>query len=742
MTVGTDRSASDIIDGLFKRVEQVERQRVFLRDESGNIEFESPINVGGGTIIGGDAAVAPTNLVLTPGVTLNTIFVDISWDPSANVSYYNVLVVENVSGIVHTQVNVGGESTRITGLEPNTLYDVSVRAIDNIGRSSAALSGQFTSVGDTTAPPQVIGLSVTAGIQSLVATWNESTAEDVKNGHGIYEVQIDTANTFNTVNLRSVRTSGTITSWTDLDPDTTYYVRVKAIDSSGNEGVWSATGSGVTGSAEGRDFTLNPIQTTEIADNAITSPKVAANAIEAGHLVTGTAVITGTAQIADAIINSAKIISLDAALVTFGTMSGDRIAANSMDVGALKASTLSARTITLAADGRFLANGASGSLYIDGTGIQLFDAINGGGTRTVYLDTATGNASFTGEITATSGTISGQLTIDSSGHILIVGSQASVTFGSTALGAFPGLMWTGTANYNAAEGRLGYIAGSEVVGLGTLTIQGPTHDSYGADTGPRINLVDNRAGTGQRRVSIDQADLEVTGGDLILNNNDLLGVASIDLGSYLELSGHRLEWNSSSGGTGAVIRVLSNPSTDASIFEVQSSGLAYRFRVGHGAKPLEVLSTGLVVNSKNVHTEVGSEVRRTTTQSVANATWTTLTTDDQVSATGGASRSTSGVAIPATSQPGWYLVTATVVFVSVGAGTRCIIDFLNDAGGDGYRGRTEHESPTASPYFSSSAMFYASSDTTIGVQVWHDSGASRECRLASLSVVKVSPIQV
>jgi chitodextrinase len=414
MTTSSKKTATDALVDIEERLAEVEHGSSFAYDEDGNIDFGTGIRIGDDTVIPPDIhdLEPPTGLTLSPGATLNTIFVDVGWGESVtpSVRQYDVMLVEESTGIISFRALVGGTSTRISGLDPNVTYDVHVRAVDSIGRSSPPLSGQFLSVGDTTTPAPVTGLLVTAGIRSIVATWNESADADVANGNGVYELELreDSGGSPGTL-LRTSRTSGTIISWTDLDGDTTYHVRVRAIDRSGNEGTWSDYDSATTAEAAGRDFTTDPITEVEIADDAISAPKIQANAIEAGHLVTGEAVITGTAQIADAIINDAKIIELDAAKVTFGTMSGDRIAANTIDVNRLKTSTLSARTITLASNGRLLANGSSGSLYVDGNGVQLFNAPNGGGTRTVFLDAATGNATFSGTLSGATGTFAGNL---------------------------------------------------------------------------------------------------------------------------------------------------------------------------------------------------------------------------------------------------------------------------------------------------------------------------------------------
>lgn len=78
------------------------------------------------------------------------------------------------------------------------------------------------------------------------------------------------------------------------------------------------------------------ITTAMIADLAVTNAKIANATIENGKIKD--AAITN-AKIADATIESAKIKSIDAAKITTGTLSADRIGANSLAIGKLDSST-------------------------------------------------------------------------------------------------------------------------------------------------------------------------------------------------------------------------------------------------------------------------------------------------------------------------------------------------------------------------------------------------------------------
>lgn len=109
------------------------------------------------------------------------------------------------------------------------------------------------------------------------------------------------------------------------------------------------------------------------------------NASDPSDSVAVTATLVGTAFIEDLAVTNAKI--------------------GSVSVGKLTAGTLAAGTIDL--DSILRANGASGSLILSGDGLSLYDAPDGGGTRTVFLNAETGEATFSGELVGATGTLIG-----------------------------------------------------------------------------------------------------------------------------------------------------------------------------------------------------------------------------------------------------------------------------------------------------------------------------------------------
>lgn len=122
-------------------------------------------------------------------------------------------------------------------------YDFQIRSYDWMGNFSAWSATEAATSPGNTAPAQVTGLDSVAGRDSINYTWDASTAEDLKE----YEVTFSTSSTFASGNVTFK--NGTSASLTvgGLTPDTTYYARVRAIDTSGLTGTFSDTHAKTTG---------------------------------------------------------------------------------------------------------------------------------------------------------------------------------------------------------------------------------------------------------------------------------------------------------------------------------------------------------------------------------------------------------------------------------------------------------------------------------------------------------------
>lgn len=307
----------------------------------------------------------PTGLTATPGSFFDVIYADIEWTPAVGgepAYVYEIEVAKKVAGVYQTAFvdRTAGTNFRIQPLEPNTTYGVRVTAFSILGVFDSATAWvDFNSGVDTTIPSAPTGVTIARGATSVIVKFTGSSSADVAGGKGIYVIEIDTSLAFNTGNKRTVNTTGTIFAFSDITSETTWYARVAAIDSSGNQSAW-ATSTGYTAGA--------------IVDNMI-------------------------------------VAGLDAAKITFGTMSGDRITANTLDVATIKTSTLTSADITVNGGSIKIGNPPTTGVLINSQGIRLYNA----GALKVIMDAATGSATFRGNIdsssisstTITGGTITG-----------------------------------------------------------------------------------------------------------------------------------------------------------------------------------------------------------------------------------------------------------------------------------------------------------------------------------------------
>jgi predicted phage tail protein len=160
------------------------------------------------------------------------------------------------SGAVHYEVSVtplaGNEVVYpISGLRydfvgnPGLQYAIKVRSVNAVGSKSAYTTPQnITGASDTTPPAQVTGLVATGLFETIWLSWGASAAPDLAR----YEIYEHTAAT-------PAPTAGTAATFTS---NATTFVRtalpngaarwywVRAVDTSGNKGTWSALATATT----------------------------------------------------------------------------------------------------------------------------------------------------------------------------------------------------------------------------------------------------------------------------------------------------------------------------------------------------------------------------------------------------------------------------------------------------------------------------------------------------------------
>lgn len=138
-------------------------------------------------------------------------------------------------------------SAEIGPLPLGTNYDFKIRSSDISGNKSAWSSVVVAlGVKKTSLPPSPTSMTIRGGLTNLMVTWVESADETMTNWAGTYEVEVD--ETIGFTNSLTIKTTSTLASFINLEPNTNYYVRIRSIDPYGNVGEWSVPVTGNTGS--------------------------------------------------------------------------------------------------------------------------------------------------------------------------------------------------------------------------------------------------------------------------------------------------------------------------------------------------------------------------------------------------------------------------------------------------------------------------------------------------------------
>ncbi len=246
---------------------------------------------------------APTNVQVTTSLhstdpTQSSAFIDVTWTGVADTDLQNYLIryasSSTTTSFQYVEVPEGVTEARIHNLKTNTDFYISVCAVDYAGNQSGwsqATTYPITTAKDTVAPAAPTGVTVAAGVTTVTVAWDENTEGDVKSGQGFYEIQIDTANTFNTGSLQTKLVSGTIVSFSNLTSNTTYYTRVRAVDGAGNKGAYSSIVTGTPRYVANADLQVGSISGDKITAATLAGDRVIANTLDAASLKANTAFV-------------------------------------------------------------------------------------------------------------------------------------------------------------------------------------------------------------------------------------------------------------------------------------------------------------------------------------------------------------------------------------------------------------------------------------------------------------------
>jgi len=163
-----------------------------------------------------------------------------SWDESPETDVIGYELAWSLDG-VHWHVINTTDTTLVWTVPGNTLIYVKIRSYDaETNKSEWSTVVSITSKKDEVPPATPTGLSAEGLFQKVAVKWNANTEEDFDH----YVLEYDVNSDFSTAEQVITETNQFIING---EPNTTYYVRIKAVDTSGNESDWTDT---VTASTE------------------------------------------------------------------------------------------------------------------------------------------------------------------------------------------------------------------------------------------------------------------------------------------------------------------------------------------------------------------------------------------------------------------------------------------------------------------------------------------------------------
>jgi len=278
-------------------------------DRSGNASALTPSRYAGVTatphgIIEADMdstpPATPTGLALAGAVDVQadgTVFaaIDATWNANgeADIWGYQLDIRRDGSSSPYSTLMVPHPQTsyRLSPVLGAIAFEGRIAALDIFGNFSTFTSWlDFTTPGDTTAPAVPTSVTATAGFHQIVLQWTNPTAYDL----AVVEIWRSASNHSETA-VKVGEHRGILWTDTALANATPYWYWLKSRDTSGNVSAFHAT---------------------EHAGATATTVK-----IDGTDVVTASAILTNVAQIQDALITSAKIISLSADKIATGTLS-------------------------------------------------------------------------------------------------------------------------------------------------------------------------------------------------------------------------------------------------------------------------------------------------------------------------------------------------------------------------------------------------------------------------------------
>jgi hypothetical protein len=214
---------------------------VFAYNNSGaNIDYLVTSPLSSSTITITDAPATPTFSSIT-----NTGFT-VDWTATSGASTYRLDVstasnfASYVSGYQDLTVNTNSQS--VTGLTANTLYYVRVRAVNASGTSANSTSSNSATLPNV----PTVGTASSITTSGLTANWSAPSSQGAVTFTYTVELSTNSSDFTSPVStVSSIALGTTSNAFTSLTEGTTYYYRIKAVNSAGSS-AWSSVSAGAT----------------------------------------------------------------------------------------------------------------------------------------------------------------------------------------------------------------------------------------------------------------------------------------------------------------------------------------------------------------------------------------------------------------------------------------------------------------------------------------------------------------
>ena len=420
---------------------------------------DEEVFLGGGEVdlYDGTVAVAPASITvvavayLNADGTTNSTF-DVTWPASVD-AFTDHYVVEwrlaSPANQPYFSQTTKLSPFTISNLNNSASYNVRVKAVNEIGVSSAYLSATETSAIDTTAPSAPTSVSAKDEFEQATVSWVNPTVDDFSH------VDVYGSNSSGSGFAFIGKSAGTTFTEPELGTGVTRYYKLKAVDYTGNASVYSSVDSATTTQVPIGGIADDAVDTAQIADLAVETDQLDNDAVTIAKIATSLQSTNYVSGSAGWKIQKSGVVEFEEA-----TIRGN-ISATTGSIGGINVSTDKIYVGT----GTF--NNANTAFYADDGGqFSLKDKLSWNGTAL----TIDGGGTFSGALSAASGTFTGAL----SGGTISIGSSNAI-FKADSNGIYLGNATFGSAPFRVTTAGALTATSATITGDLTLTnIDGTT----------------------------------------------------------------------------------------------------------------------------------------------------------------------------------------------------------------------------------------------------------------------------